>query len=991
MELRVCANCQLAIAPGAARAQGCPHEACEPTIRVKPLRWLIGQRFGNHEIEAVLASGGMGAVFRARHTGLGHAVALKLMQPEIDCSRQTERFRREAKLLAELNHPHIVALNDYDVSPFGVPYFVMELVEGESLSAFIRKFPRGAPRESWLPIARAVGSALAFAHRKGVIHRDLKPDNVMLGLDPPDTLKLLDFGIGKVMPGHTGLTATPTLSDTGFMLGTPLYAAPEQLSGDPTSEKTDQYALALLIAEMINGKPMRDGAKSTLDLLRESVRVPQLTHSLNADPRTVACLERGLAPRPEDRFESVDAFLNALDANEMPAPIQATRRMPTQTPARSVSALSRGLMVLGGLALFAAMIWYGLRGSQPLLHPLAPETTLRPFADGFVLPVPAESQTVLGHDPESGSAILAVPGGWILRALDPAQASQPPARFSLAGDAPVHYLSSLFSISGNIRPALLASTPAGLLSSTLDGQEQTQRSAALGTRSIQIDERARWLLAQHPDRLEVRSAPDFSVISLTLPVDANTDVKLRGGRLFVKPHDGALSIRTLDHPEQAPIGLALPFSRLTDAAAVDDLALVALLLDELNLVLVDTAERREVARFKLASAALGVQLIADRPTVLIIGRFGLQTWFPSLSGPKRASGLNLEAERYSDAKLVLNDNLLGLLALDRVRNRLLSIDYGDLPVSSLGPEVHQHWSRTFTDTENSRIYRTYADGTLESVAGNEVNQVAAHSGDPSMLVFDQDQVVTASADPQLKRFSSALKPLGNVSLGARRAVALSRRGSILYLLNDSGELEQRQWPSLEPGAGPTLAPSTGASEPFSMALNGDASRLALRMRDGRVCVQALLEGERQCMRPDSSAIGRFTELSGSRFALLRQVESKRLLLLDFSDGAWFELPLYGYVSRNIEAIDADSFYLGALGALLRYDFSRSAGGLAVNIYADLRTDLFYDAVAWLPAHQQIQTGWRQSSGFRMARIDASKLRKTPLQSVLLQPATFPNP
>lgn len=988
MELRVCANCQLVIAPGAARAQGCLDNACEPTIRVKPLRWLIGKQFGHYRLDALIAAGGMGAVFRAEQLPLGRTVALKLMQPETDFVLYSERFRREAKLLAQLQHPHIVALHDYDISAMGVPYFVMELIEGQTLSAWIRSHPNGAPREAWLPIAKAIAAALSHAHSLGVIHRDLKPDNVMLGLDPPQTLKLLDFGIGKVISQASDLTAGPTLSATGFIVGTPLYAAPEQLGGEATSAATDQHALALVIAEMIAGRPLRDGNKGTLELLREAVQAPQISRALPTDARTHACLERALQPQPAERFESVAAFIAALESGAvLPAPTKSMRL--ADPPKRAWGPLASGLLVVSAaicLAL-AVGIWRRSDAPETLLHPLAPSSALRPFADGYLLEVPPETQRVLGHDPASGSAVLRSPRGWFLRAMSAPDLNLESARFELpVATRFVRYLAAPYA-SAQRRAGIVSFSAEGLFSSSVDDTER-ERLAGGASGEAQVDEQGRWLALRSPTQYVVSSIGTAGSEVFRRTLAPTSAIRLSANRLFEVDIDGGINVYALDNIAAPALKLRPGIARLRDVAVLEPLALAALLGEGGEVVVIDLANGTVLERFTVAGAGSALSWIADAPTLLIASDYGLYLWRRGMPAAQRAGQLKIEAERWEDARLIINENFLGVLALDRVRNRLASLDYGELPVRALGPAVHQHWSRTFTDATNSVVYRSYADGVIERISGDKVLQVQAHADDPAQLVFDQQQLLSAASDGVLKRWSANdLRPMGELRLGKQRAIGLVLRAPVLFVLTSEGALEQRHWPDLTSSAAPLpWKTAFGDAQPASMVLNADASLAAVRLRDGRLCLMSTQSVQpARCAQPDRSPLGRLTTLVGARFAVLRQVDSKQLLLLDFSDEKLFALPLFDYASRNVEPIGASSFYLGALGALLRYDFERVGAELRVRIAADVRTDLFYDTVAWLPANGEILTGWRQREGFRVARIDATQLSRTELQTVNLSP------
>ncbi len=249
-----------------------------------------GNRLGRYEIEARLGAGGMGEVFRARDTRLNRTVALKISKIQF-----SERFEREARAIAQLNHSHICTL--FDVGP---NYLVMELVEGTTLSARIAK--HGLPMPEVLRYGAQIADALAAAHEKGIVHRDLKPGNIMLS---KAGVKVLDFGLAKTQSDET-LTAVDAV------MGTPAYMAPEQRDGKPCDARADIYALGLVIHEMATGAR------------------PQSGEQCKALPERLAhVVRRCLARDPEERWQSARDVKMELDwaaedpGDDAPAPSRA--------------------------------------------------------------------------------------------------------------------------------------------------------------------------------------------------------------------------------------------------------------------------------------------------------------------------------------------------------------------------------------------------------------------------------------------------------------------------------------------------------------------------------------------------------------------------------------------------------------------------------------------------------------------------------------------
>jgi serine/threonine protein kinase len=217
---------------------------------------LAGNKVGPYESLAPLGAGGMGEVYQGRDTRLDRFVAIKIL-PEHIAKREDlrQRFELEARAVASLNHPHICTL--YDIgNQDGAGYMVMELLEGETLEARIK---RGAiPLEQSLGLAAQIADALDRAHRAGVTHRDVKPQNIML---TRDGVKVLDFGLAKSTskPGPTEETLTKALTGEGTVLGTPQYMAPEQFEGKEADARSDIWAFGAVLYEMVTGQKAFQG------------------------------------------------------------------------------------------------------------------------------------------------------------------------------------------------------------------------------------------------------------------------------------------------------------------------------------------------------------------------------------------------------------------------------------------------------------------------------------------------------------------------------------------------------------------------------------------------------------------------------------------------------------------------------------------------------------------------------------------------------------
>ena len=331
----------------------------EPQVR------LLGDRY---ELESVLASGGMGRVWRARDTLLQRPVAVKVLRSEFTGDAAfIGRFRAEAQHTAVLAHPNIAALYDYgEVEQDGehLAYLVMELVEGESLATLLAR-ERRLDVPQTLGILRATAAGLAAAHAAGVVHRDVKPGNVLLG--PAGVVKITDFGIAW------SASSVP-LTQTGQVIGTAQYLSPEQAAGGKATPASDIYALGAVAYECLTGRRIFDGENSVQIAVKQIREHPDpLPAELPANVREL--VERALSKDPAERFPDGAALLAAADdvlsgrppvpssrarTAVMPVPsVAATTRVAAAGPAAAPTAASGGRaavrMLVGALAVLALL------------------------------------------------------------------------------------------------------------------------------------------------------------------------------------------------------------------------------------------------------------------------------------------------------------------------------------------------------------------------------------------------------------------------------------------------------------------------------------------------------------------------------------------------------------------------------------------------------------------------------------------------------------
>ncbi len=265
-----------------------------------------GTRVGAFEVLARLGAGGMGEVYRARDTRLDRTVALKILRAsELHRRDRLERFKREARAISRLNHPHICALHDIGEQD-GEAFLVMEYVHGETLAERLARGPLAI--EEVPRLGGQIAAALTAAHREGVVHRDLKPSNIMLARDG---VKLLDFGLAKLRevdpaPGEQDVTMSLALSGDGAIIGTLPYMAPEQLEGKTVDARTDLFALGAVLYEMTTGQaPFQGSSKaSVIVAILSEEPVPLSTRQPLTPPLLERAIQRCLAKEPDARWQT---------------------------------------------------------------------------------------------------------------------------------------------------------------------------------------------------------------------------------------------------------------------------------------------------------------------------------------------------------------------------------------------------------------------------------------------------------------------------------------------------------------------------------------------------------------------------------------------------------------------------------------------------------------------------------------------------------------
>jgi Tol biopolymer transport system component len=345
-----------------------------------------GTRLGPYELVAPLGAGGMGEVYRARDTRLDRTVAVKVLPSHLSASPEVrQRFEREAKTISQLSHPHICAL--HDVGREGeTDYLVMEYLEGETLADRLAKGP--LPIDQTLRFGIQIGDALDKAHRQGVVHRDLKPGNVML---TKSGVKLLDFGLAKaitLVSQQSSFTALPTqhaLTQEGTILGTFQYMAPEQLEGKDADTRTDIFAFGCVLYEMVTGKKAFSGATQASlisSILRDEPQAISQVQPMSP-PALDHVVKKSLAKDPEDRWQNAADLGSELkwigeggSQTGIPVPASGSRHRSRERLAWT----SAGALLLAAAAL--AVVLFSHRA--PTAAPVIRASILPPEGADFV-------------------------------------------------------------------------------------------------------------------------------------------------------------------------------------------------------------------------------------------------------------------------------------------------------------------------------------------------------------------------------------------------------------------------------------------------------------------------------------------------------------------------------------------------------------------------------------------------------------------------------
>ena len=367
-----------------------------------------------YRIERELGGGGMSRVFLAVETSLQRRVVVKVLLPELAAGVSVERFRREIHLAAQLQHPHIVPLLSAGES-VGLPYFTMPYVDGESLRARLVR-ERELPVPQAVRVLRDVASALAYAHTQGVVHRDIKPDNVLLS---HGVAVVTDFGVAKaltVSAGPDSPSRTPGLTELGITLGTPTYMAPEQGVADPAMDhRVDIYAFGVTAYEILTGEPPFTGPspQAVLSGHIAGLPAPVASRRPGLPPLLGHLVMKCLEKRPSDRPQTADDIISTLDMLTTPSGTVPVIAQPSGPGAWWKRAGLSGARRFGPPAAAAllvaavALLAWPQRAETPAVPPATPPATspaAAPVPAPAAAPAPSVAETAETAEPAAARA-----------------------------------------------------------------------------------------------------------------------------------------------------------------------------------------------------------------------------------------------------------------------------------------------------------------------------------------------------------------------------------------------------------------------------------------------------------------------------------------------------------------------------------------------------------------------------------------------------------
>ena len=817
LEFRICESCHKAYGAGLrCSSYGAGLSLVEPSF-------FVGKTFGKYRLDAVLGAGGMGVVYRVVHTVLNRTVALKLLAPQMADEQFLKRFLREARLLAQLRHPNLVEVYDFDQSEWGTYYYVMEYLTGQTLRTLIAQQGPSPDLTAYADILPQIGAGLACAHRRGLVHRDLKPDNIFVTwYDQNRAAKIIDFGIAKVLDAQSETTG---LTTGGAVMGTLNYLAPEQVVDGSIGPHTDQYSLGLICAEMALGKAVRAG-KTLGEICSVEIKKPMALDALEAAgvPRNVRdAILKASQPEPSDRFQDVAAFLKALgfgileSTTERPlsdaeAPTLATPRSaisietptalrsqpdpaPSPAPPREKGpALKRVALVLAGVAavillVLGASLFVGKWKKSPARqHPAATASTpLAISGDPVHFSVPPDAWKIVCHVEDTivlqGKACL-----YLLNEANP----KDPIRIPIEADQ--RFL-------GASPEGLLYLLKAGTLTALDIRPDSADKPPLVLARNVPsadvygLSPSGRFLAAQKGARVEVFQVRDEALKLLFSATFAQNPslIRLSEGHLIAWGRDGltAYSLAVGKLLWKSPFDQGL----VSDLAVHEDLNLVCVAgwFDKVFLYDLGTGQPKGEAPH--SGRCNEVCIIPDYPTLAIAGEHDLTLW-----RTKEGQIFEWKANQPMITSVALTER--GLEALDALSHSLLLFPYRGFPIERVAKICQREIWSLAADPEGHALYIGGADGNLYvlPLPAGEAKAFPLHTqgipalaqGGNCLASSSDDKTIAIWQLPEMKVIwrSQAHKYLVN-------SLFLTQSPQSLWSASSDGTLKEWSWPKLE--------------------------------------------------------------------------------------------------------------------------------------------------------------------------------------------------
>jgi tRNA A-37 threonylcarbamoyl transferase component Bud32 len=996
----VCTSCRLAMDTGEVRCT-----RCGGALTRSDPQLFIGESFGKYELQEVIGSGGMGVVLKARHRTLDHHVAIKLLRPGVVDAQLRERFLREARLLAGLHHPNIVLIHDFDVSEWGVPYYVMEHLQGHSLASEIASNPQGLEWERTCTILHGVVDALAFAHARGIVHRDLKPDNIFIAqANGEEQVKLLDFGIARYLEENEEGGAR--LTQAGFVVGTPLYFAPEQFFGYPVTLATDQFALALIVAEMLRGKPLRNGrsfSEISFEGLAHSATDMSTRLPAGMSQAATAAIGRALKVDPATRFPDVVAFARALGLDPAsPAPrtappqdLAATRPAPQAKGARDEGAAAATRVSAPRVrawplvAVVVAAILTGLAWTQRgYLFPQhagaaagvsaasTPSTWLRARQE---LGVPVDARAILVR--RADVVVLESADGWYLRPLDASLESSRvvlPAEQRLLGPLEDGRLALIVGdMVRAVDPVTRDATDLGRLPGGIDAKS-VLRIAADGRTAVarQGDD----LVLFHPGAGQASTRIAFAQQPGSLNVVALD-------RAYLAAAAGS-HVRVYRSSDGTPVlDEALDLGDVRDLALLDAPPKLAVAgrEPEIRLLALDRSEPTQTIPVQRGAHSLAWS--ADGPSLVVAGEGGVSVWRDRAFLP----------EHYASASqrrgMLLVDGG-GVLVLDGEARRLASFDVGTLPIAAERKvSTLESWA-VHVDGGRDTVQVGATNGTLYTVQGEQVGVHPLHADGVTALAGDADYLASASDDRTL-----AIWRLPDMTIQWRsrghdfliNQIALV--GSKLWSSSADGTLKSWRWPTLEEQQSLDLRALSGIKDLQLHAFWMDASfkRALVGTWNSRLLALERSENKWVAKSIPIASLGGYHLLGipSLHLVMVEGTQPTRLYAYDLDARKLYEVPdLHNVYFTLTGDGSADSVLLAGIGVVARYRFERSAdGGWRVQIAARARSELgAISAADFDPARRRL---WAANTDGTLFAIDPPAFPDKPPISMALRAVDAP--